>query len=106
MDNNVKTTLDNVVNALGTPALLEGCAEECAELTQSCLKLARKLRGENPTPADEREIIANITEEMADVLVCMDAIIESGLISAEGIDSARLYKINRWNKRILEKKEK
>lgn len=105
MNNNVEVTLDVIVDALGTPALLEGCAEECAELAQACLKLARKLRGDNPTPANEKEIIANISEEMADVLVCMDTLVESGLISAEGLDSTKLYKINRWYNRILEKEK-
>lgn len=42
--------LCQVIEAIGLPAVLEQCAEELAELTQAALKMARKLRGENPTP--------------------------------------------------------
>lgn len=37
-----------LAEAIGTPAMLEQTAEECVELAQSCLKLARLMRGENP----------------------------------------------------------
>ena len=39
-----------VIRSLGEPALLEQLAEECSELAQAALKLARLERGENPTP--------------------------------------------------------
>lgn len=44
----------NLVNEIGVPAMLEQCAEECTELAQACLKLARKIRNENPTPATKK----------------------------------------------------
>lgn len=63
-----------VIRTLGEPALLEQLAEECSELAQAALKLARLERGENPTPKTEEECIAALKEEMADVGLCIDAI--------------------------------
>jgi hypothetical protein len=50
-------TPDNfsIVGKIGLPATLEQLAEECAELSQAALKLARLHRGENPTPVTEQE---------------------------------------------------
>ena len=45
----------NIVETIGTAAVLEQLAEESAELAQAALKLARKLRGGNPTPKTEQE---------------------------------------------------
>lgn len=42
--------MKNIVDRIGLPALLEQTAEECTELAHACLKEARRLRGENPTP--------------------------------------------------------
>lgn len=41
-----------ILETLGTEAVLEQLAEEASELSQAALKLARKLRGVNPTPKD------------------------------------------------------
>lgn len=48
-------------------AMYEQFAEECAELTQAALKMARHLRGENPTPMTEEQIKHNLIEEASDV---------------------------------------
>lgn len=40
---------DDVLDMIGTAALLEQLAEESAELAQAALKMARKLRNEKPT---------------------------------------------------------
>lgn len=45
---------DDVLDMIGTAALLEQLAEESAELAQAALKMARKLRNENPTPKNPR----------------------------------------------------
>ena len=42
-----------ILEHVGEAAVLEQTAEECAELAHACLKMARKLRGENPTPVAE-----------------------------------------------------
>ena len=45
-----------MIEKIGTPAMLEQLAKEAAELSQAALKLARVLRGENPTPVTRREV--------------------------------------------------
>ena len=59
---------------IGDAAMLEQLAEECAELGQAALKLARVLRKENPTPMTETEASDMIIEEAADVLICIDEV--------------------------------
>lgn len=58
---------DDVLDMIGTAAALEQLAEESAELAQAALKMARKPRGENPTPKSRADCIANLQEEIADV---------------------------------------
>lgn len=41
---------NEILNKIGEAAALEQLAEECTELAQSALKLARKIRGENQPP--------------------------------------------------------
>lgn len=64
----------SVVKKIGVPALLEQTAEECCELAHACLKMARKLRDENPTPKSVEDIRDELVEEMADVNVCLKMI--------------------------------
>ena len=59
-----------ILNRIGLPALLEQTAEECSELAQACLKYARLLRQENPTPKTEQECVCALMEEIADVKLC------------------------------------
>lgn len=49
---------DDVLEMIGTAALLEQLAEESAELAQAALKMARKLRNENPTTKSSGRLIA------------------------------------------------
>lgn len=66
-----------LIEKIGTPAMLEQTAEECSELAQACLKMARYMRNENPTTKNGGELTANLEEEMADVLICIDELYES-----------------------------
>lgn len=59
-----------IVECIGYAAMLEQLAEEAAELTQACLKKARKLRGENPTPKSKAECERELIEEFTDVIQC------------------------------------
>jgi len=69
-----------LIEKIGDAAMLEQTAEECAELAQACLKYARALRMENPTPKPMHEIIANIEEETADVSLCLTELSRGKLI--------------------------
>lgn len=80
-------------------ALYEQLAEECNELSQACLKKARKLRNENYTPKTMEEIDENLKEEYTDVQLSANA---CGLI----VDwHTEHEKAARWIKRN-EQKEK
>lgn len=93
--------MNKVVEKIGMPALLEQCAEECSELTHACLKLARKMREENYTPKTMDECIEALKEEMADVQLCINQIVYSGLICYEDeIELIRLAKCKRWYERL------
>lgn len=88
-----------VVDRIGLPAMLEQTAEECAELAHACLKEARRLRGENPTPCAEEECKAAIMEEMADVALCLDMLDNSDYTLDPIIAKAKL---DRWDQRLDE----
>lgn len=79
---------------------MEQCAEECAELGKVCLKLSRKLRGENPTPATEEELKEELTEEIADVMNTMDVLINADLVSPDVLYYISEEKMDRWQMRL------
>ena len=87
---------------IGTPAMLEQTAEECIELSHACLKLARYLRGGNKVYKTKEEIYSNLSEELADVYICIDELLEAGVISHESIDSNIMTKLERMRKRLEE----
>ena len=87
---------------IGTPAMLEQTAEECVELAHACMKLARYLRGENKVYKTKEEIYSNLSEEIADVYICIDELLEAGVIRHEPIDSYTMSKFERMRKRLEE----
>lgn len=93
--------MNKIVEKIGMPALLEQCAEECSELTHACLKLARKMREENPTPKTDEECVAAFIEEVADVQLCIKTIVESELVCSEDdILFIKVNKLKRWKERL------
>ena len=95
----------NVVDKIGVPALLEQTAEESIELAHACLKLARKIRKENPTPKTKEELCHNLNEEIADVKLCIDTMIDElvDVVSIVEIMNVTKYKDQRWKERLAEK---
>lgn len=59
-----------MIEKIGKAAMLELFAEECAEAAQAALKLARIIRGENPTPVTRDLAESNLIEEYTDVRIC------------------------------------
>ena len=88
--------MEDILEAIGTPALLEQCAEECMELAHACLKLARKLRGENPTPVTETTAIEHLIEEAADVKLSLEAVVMACPLPITDIESIKEIE-NLWN---------
>ena len=93
-------------NNISVPAVLELTAEECTELAHAALKLARYLRGENPTPEEMDSLLVNLHEEMADVLVCSNVLVEAELIYPSMIERLEKSKIERWAERLKENNKK
>lgn len=94
-----------IAGLIGIPALLEQCAEECSELSKACLKYARKLRKENPTPTGWTEIIGNLTEEICDVRICIEEIMKSSIYSGQDpgvFTDIMAMKKQRWANRVKE----
>lgn len=89
-----------IVKHIPKPVLLEQAAEECTELSHACLKMARKMRGENPTPKTIEEITSSLNEEVADVLLCIEYLFDAGLISEELVKAISLNKQLRWETRL------
>ena len=82
--------------------LLCQLAEECAELGKAALKLARVLRGVNPTPVTRAEAFDNLVEECADVTLCMEVL---SLNTPELLENCgRIWeeKSARWMNRLKE----
>ena len=95
----------SIPEEIGTPAVLEQAAEEAAELAQAALKLARKLRGENPCPVERWELEFNLKEEYADLMVCAELLKECGLLAEDWVEVIMERKMNRWRERIKEAKK-
>lgn len=90
-----------IVEHIGVPALLEQLAEECCELAQASLKMARKLRDENPTPKSIEDIRDNLIEEIADVDVCLDRIEdETDIVDRLTLATIEIDKKKRWKERL------
>lgn len=94
------------IKKIGTPAILEQCAEESSELTHACLKMSRKLRDESPTPMEYKDIVELVTEEIADVYLCIDLVIDALNIPAWKLLEIERQKKERWVKRINEMEKK
>lgn len=92
-----------LIEKIGSAAMLEQTAEECVELAKACLKYARALRKENPTPKPMHEIIANIEEETADVCICMNELSKAFIISDSNVQTWTQIKQNRIQERFKDK---
>lgn len=70
-------------------------AEEAAELSQAAIKYVRVLRGE--TPVTKEDALQNLTEEVADVSVCMTAV--NDLVPLSEVAEIIVDKVKRWEDR-------
>ena len=94
--------MNDIIDSIGLPAVLEQLAEECSELAQASLKYARLLRGENPTPKSERQCVADMTEEVADVNLCLSQLFRNHNIRYDDVIDIIEFKNRRWHERIQE----
>ena len=90
MQNNIAT----IKQTLPLPDIYDQLAEEASELAQAANKMARILRGNNPTPKTEKEAMTDLIEEYTDVIVCQNVLdIHTDILLAD-------YKLYRWRKRL------
>lgn len=61
-----------LIEKIGDAAMLELAAEECTELAQACLKMARDMRGDMPSFKSKEELYDHLCEETADVRICIE----------------------------------
>lgn len=99
------TDLETILS-IGEPALLEQLAEECSELEQAALKLARLERGESPTPKAPGQCLTALIEEVADVKLCVSVVEKSRDLNAGRIADIVELKEERWAQRIREARNK
>ena len=92
--------MNDIIDTIGLPAVLEQLAEECSELAQASLKYARLLRGDNPTPKTEQECLEALTEEIADVDLCISELMVEGLVDSNKVIDIIDQKGNRWKERL------
>ena len=97
----------------------EMLAEEATELAHAAQKYARIVRGEQPVSEklDPVEAFENLKEEIADVLLCIDATVCDfydedvhddylNMCTKRGIGKIYKQKKARWANRLKEKKER
>lgn len=96
--------VNQVIEAIGLPAVLEQCAEELAELTQAALKMARKLRGENPTPMTHAQAAEHLHEELGDVRLCLKVL--DVAVGGDNTTAVEAEKLQRWLDRLTPEREK
>lgn len=90
--------VDYIRGKLPESELLAQLAEEAAELAQAALKMRRVLDGKNPTPVRMSEAWANLQEETADVLLCLQMVGIS--TNARDYYEAIHAKLIRWSDRL------
>ena len=82
---------------IGDAAMYEQLAEECTELAKAALKVARYIRGENPTGREYKELYDNFIEECIDVGICF--IEFENELSANSIEELADAKMKRFEER-------
>lgn len=96
-----KYNIADLVSAIGVPAMLEQAAEETTELGFACLKYARMLRGDNKVHGrTKEELIDNLTEEIADIQICIWQMMSSGIVKESEVESIIKMKAERMRNRL------
>lgn len=100
--NNITTRkqIEDIAEVLGVENILCQLAEESSELSQACLKYRRAIKG--LTPKTKEEVIDNLVEEMADVLLNIEQIYYLlGNDIKSKIENVQNFKGSRWYRRTF-----
>lgn len=93
--------IDFIRDALPEEELLAQLAEEAVELSHAALKLRRVMDGRNPTPVRLSEALANLQEEVSDVLLLL--LVLDIDFDDPSIVRAGMEKLDRWVGRLRER---
>lgn len=93
------------IKSLSEPVRLEQLAEESAELGHAALKLARILRGENPTPVPEVLAAEKVMEEAADVQTALSVLSSAQWYDEDKVMHIQWKKSERWKERLRKREE-
>lgn len=96
----MKTSLNIIRAHLDKPEILAQLAEEAAELSQAALKFRRTYSDINPTPVKGPDAFNELLEELADVLVCIDALGFNRPVDVALLQHIAEIKQNRWAARL------
>ena len=91
---NMDERIEFIRNRVPKAARYEQLAEECAELCHASLKMARILRGENPTPVHYGQAMDAVVEELSDVFTAAEVV--GVCVDVATIDN----KVTRWVERL------
>lgn len=97
---NVQYHARYIANVLPEVDTLLQIAEEASELAQAAAKLARVIRGVNPTPLTEEEARDTLEEEYSDLNNALSVYNMQHKIATPGHDDRRMDKMRRWHDRI------
>lgn len=89
-----KDCIDHILEKVPKEDLYCQLAEEAAELAQAANKMARIIRGSNPTPKNESEVYKNVVEEFTDVFSV------ASVLDIHVDDLILNYKLRRWSQRL------
>ena len=86
----------DILREIGSAACLEQLAEEASELSKAALKMARIIRGDNPTPVTFETAYNNLVEEITDTKIACDC------LKLQYDQNTYDYKTNRWKQRLYD----
>lgn len=91
--------IEEIAKLRGNTANLYQLAEECAELSKACLKVARYNSGDKYVDGKKAE--DNLAEEIADVQICIKAVECNYKYLVPKIEDYTEEKSERWFKRTF-----
>ena len=99
---NKEEIFEAIAGKYGKEYMLRQMAEECSELAQAALKYIRAVRKE--TPMRIVEAIEHLTEEIADVLLMIDAVSATVLTwrDVDDVQAIKEQKLDRWKTRMID----
>ncbi len=92
--------LDCIIAKLTSDEIAVQAMEECAELQQALSKFFRITSANNHSNETNEAIYKNITEEVADVFLCLKVLADDGFYAMDEVEQIADYKLNRWVNRL------